>query len=297
MSYSASKRWMLVVAVVALTASSPNPGIRTTAVVDVRPSVALLVTIDARDYLQKIADTLCALECRVVRDALADSALAIVRGTYPFLNWDDPQHATDTIYVRLTSKAGYVPALLLDLRVVSASARMPPESTLVDFENYKAYRERDESDDWSVDSLRRQWAKRMRETLRSENLVESVFGQIPVNVSAHSLQGVRWLVNLASEDINQATYERPTFEVRPMYRSAVEGNDSVAVSLGDCMEWDERKAYNCKVSQIVFRSHRVVTGDSIAPVLSKATLDPVSRVHLVTFKANPSRTSGGGTWH
>jgi hypothetical protein len=270
-----------------------------------RPSVALLVTIDARDYLQKISDTLCTLECRVVEKALADSALAIVRGTYPFLNWDDPQHATDTIDVRLTSKSGYVPALLLDLRVVSVSKRMPPESTLLDFENYKAYRERDERDDWSVDSLRRQWSKRMRETLRNENLVESVFGQIPLNAAASSFHGTRWLVNVPPGTIHQVTWEPPTFEIRPMYRDPIEGVDSVAVRLNDCNQMPELKAYNCKISRIVFRSHRLIMGDSIAAVLSHATLDGVTRVHLVTFRADSSKTDrrasesagGGATWH
>jgi len=296
MWYSASKQWALVVGVVALTAGKRNPGSSTPPPVDVRPSVALRVAIDARDYLQRIDDPACTRDCRTVRDALADSTLAIVRGTYPFLNWDDPEHATDTVNVRLISKKGEMPWILLELRVLSRSARMPPETTIVDFENSRAFRAREERDDWSADSLRREWAKRMREMLRNENLVESVFGRIPLNVPAKIVYGRRWLVNVQAQTIRQAHYQTPTFEVRPLFSDPVEGVDSVLVRLAPCNQVEDLKGYNCDMSRIVFRSQTIVSGSaSIDSVLRRASLSDVARVHLVTFKADP--TLGGATWH
>jgi len=296
MWFSASKSWALVVGVVALSASRSNPGIPVPPPLEVRPSVALLVTIDATDYLEKIDDTACMRDCRTLRDALADSTLAIVRDTYPFLNWDDPQHATDTVNVRLTSKGSQIPWILLDLRVSPPNVGMRPESTLVDFENFKAFHDRDDRGDWSVDSLRRQWAKRMREMLRNENLVESVFGRIPINAPA-KINGRRWHVNVPGRKIRQVSYETPTFEIHTLFRDPDEGVDSVSVRLAPCNQTPDWQAYNCGVSRILFRSQTIASGPSLDSVLRRASFDDVSRVHLVTFKADAARGGlGGATW-
>jgi hypothetical protein len=289
-----SKSWALVVGVVALSASKSNPESRDPPPVDVRPSVALLVTIDATDYLEKINDAACLRDCRIVRDALADSTLAIVRGTYPFLNWDDRQNATDTVNVRLTSKGSQVPWIVLDLRVSPATVR--PESTLVDFETFKAFHDRDDRDDWSVDSLRRQWAKRMRDMLRNENLVESVFGRIPINAPA-KINGRRWYVNVPARKIRQVSYETPTFEIRTLYSHPVQGVDSVSIRLAPCNQTPDFQSYNCGISRIVFRSRAVATGASLDSVLQQASFANVARVNLVTFKADTARGGlGGATW-
>jgi hypothetical protein len=293
---STSKRWTLALGVAALSAGGSAPGSRVSPPVEVRPSVALLLTIDATDYLDKINDATCSRDCRRVRDALADSTLAIVRGTYPFLNWDDPQHATDTVIVRLTSKgAGEIPWILLDLRVSPPSGR--PESTLVDFENYRAFRDRDERDDWSADSLRRQWAKRMREMLRNENLVESVFGRIPINAPA-KINGRRWYVNVPGRRIRQVSYETPTFQIRTVFRDPVDGVDTVWIRLAPCNMTSDWQGYNCGISRILFSSKTVAAGASLDSVLQRASFDDVARVHLVTFKADTAQGGlGGATWH
>lgn len=299
MSYSGSKRWILGPAVLALSASTgaSRPPLSAAPPAAVRPAVALLVAIEATDYLKKVNDMECARECRIVRDALADSTLAIVRGAYPFLNWDDPQHATDTINVRLTSRTGDTPWIMLELRVLSARARMPSESTLVDFENFKAFHDRDDRNDWSADSLRREWAKRLREKLQNENLVESVFGQIPINAPAKVVRG-RWHVGVAPKTIRQASYQTPTFEIRTLFRDPVEGADSVSVRLAPCMHTDDWKGYNCAVSRIVFGSQKVASGASLDSVLLRASLDSVSSIHLVTFKADTAAGGiGGAKWH
>src|SRR5712672_905664 len=180
MWYSASTRCLLAFMALALTASRNNPRPRPGSIPGVRPEVMLVMAIDAREYLQKINDAGCVADCRIVRDALADSVLAIVRGAYPFLSWEDPQNATDTIIVRLTSKNVDNPWILLELRALARDAHRPADTTRVDFENFRAFRDRDDRNDWSADSLRRQWAKRMRQMLVNDNMVESVFGKIPI---------------------------------------------------------------------------------------------------------------------
>jgi hypothetical protein len=247
----------------------------------------LVVAIDAREYLQKINDTDCVADCRIVRDALADSVLAIVRGAYPFLSWEDPQNATDTIVVRLTSKNVDTPWILLELRALARdAARRPADSTRVDFENFRAFRDRDDRNDWSADSLRRQWAKRMRQMLVNDNMVESVFGKIPINAPAHPLTGIKWYVDVAPGSIHEDANASPIFDVRTLYSHRVNGDDSVSVRLSNCMhnppDW---KAYKCDISRIAFGSGRVATGAAIDTVMTGASLGNVSTIHLVTFKA------------
>jgi hypothetical protein len=244
----------------------------------------LVVAIDAREYLQKLNDMNCVAVCRIVRDALADSVLAIVRGAYPFLSWEDPQNATDTIVVRLTSKNIDSPWILLDLRALARDAARPPDSTRVDFENYRAFRDRDERNDWSADSLRRQWAKRMRQMLVNDNMVESVFGRIPINAPAHGLTGIKWWVGVAPGSLHADVNASPIFDVRTLYSHPDKGDDSVSVRLSDCMHTPDWKAYKCDISRISFGSGRVATGAAIDTEMTGASLGSVSTIHLVTFK-------------
>lgn len=245
-----------------------------------------MVGIDAREYLQKINDMDCIADCRIVRDALADSVLAIVRGAYPFLSWEDPQNATDTIVVRLTSKNGDTPWILLELRALARDATTrPADSTRVDFENFRAFRDRDDRNDWSADSLRRQWAKRMRQMLVNDNMVESVFGKIPINSPAHRLSGKKWWVGVAPGSIHEDINASPIFDVRTLYSHPENGDDSVSVRLSACMHTPDWKSYKCDMSRIVFGSGRVAATDTaIDAVMVGASLDSVSTIHLVTFK-------------
>jgi len=269
----------------ALTASRNNPRPRPGSIPGVRPEVMLVMAIDAREYLQKINDAGCVADCRIVRDALADSVLAIVRGAYPFLSWEDPQNATDTIIVRLTSKNVDNPWILLELRALARDAHRPADTTRVDFENFRAFRDRDDRNDWSADSLRRQWAKRMRQMLVNDNMVESVFGKIPINAPAHPLSGIKWYVGVAPESIHEDANASPIFDVRTLYRHPENGDDSVSVRLSACMHTDGWKAYKCEISRIGFGSGRVATGAAIDTVMTGASLGSVSTIHLVTFKA------------
>jgi hypothetical protein len=284
MYYSASKRCLLALAAIALTASRNNPRPPTSPPQGIRPEVMLVVVIDAREYLQKINDTDCLADCRIVRDALADSVLAIVRSAYPFLSWEDPQNATDTVVVRLTSKNIDTPWILLELRALARDARRPADSTRMDFENFRAFRDRDDRNDWSAPALRREWAKRMREMLVNDNMVESVFGKIPINAPAHSLSGNKWYVGVAPESIHEDVNASPIFDVRTLYSHPENGDDSVSVRLSACMHTDGWKAYKCEISRIGFGSGRVVTGPAIDTVMTGASLSSVSTVHLVTFK-------------
>jgi hypothetical protein len=132
----------------------------------------------------------------------------------------------------------------------------------------------------------------MREMLTNENLVESVFGKIPINAPARSLSGKKWHVDVAPDTIHQSTSVTPIFEVRTLYRHPENGDDSVSVRLSSCMHADNWNAYKCDISRIGFGSGEVVTGAGIDSVLKGASLDRVSTVHLVTFTAG----AGGGKW-
>jgi hypothetical protein len=175
---------------------------------------------------------------------------------------------------------------------------MPPENTVVDFETFRAYRDRDDRGDWSVDSLRREWGKRMRGMLRNENMVEAVFGQIPINATARRLDKTRWYVDVAPDSTRQASYATPTFDVRTVFHDPRAGEDSVTVRLAPCNYTAHFRAYNCGTSQIVFGSREIASGGKLDSVLNQASLDSVSKVHLVTYTAGQSAVgAGGGTWH
>ncbi len=263
--------------------------------VAIRPAVALFVSIDASEYLTKLDDPACVRDCRALREALADSALAIVRAAYPFLNWDDAAHASDTVNLRLTSKGISAPWSLIEFRIRASQPRMQPDRLLIDFEPYDDFKVRDMRDDWSVDSLRRQWTRRMRAKLTNPNLVETVFGRIPINAPV-KITGTVGHVGVRGRSIYQANYERPAFDVTTQVTDPVTGSDQVVVRLHPCRGIGEPD-YNCDIARIIYPSKDTLTGARLSTLLARASFTPSSQVRLVLFRADAEHSGvQGATW-
>ena len=291
-----TRRWALVAGVVSVSAitlaathhHAPPP-------VAVRPAVALRVSIDAIEYLTILDDPTCARDCRSLRDALADSAFAIVRTAYPFLNWDAGANASDTVNLRLTSKGISAPWSLIEFRIRASQPRMQPDRLLVDFEPYDDFVARDERDDWSVDSLRRQWTRLMRAKLTNPNLVETVFGRIPLNAPVR-IRGRVGLVGVRGRSIYQATDERPAFDVTTQVSDPVTGGDQVVIRLNPCRGIGEPE-YNCNVARVIYPSGDTLTGTRLEGLLDRASFAQSSQVRLVLFRADTERSGlPGATW-
>ena len=292
----ATRRWALIAGVVSVSAitlaatrhHAPPP-------VAVRPAVALLVSIDANEYLTKLDDPQCARDCRSLRDALADSALAIVRAAYPCLNWDEGAQASDTVNLRLTSKGSGAPWTLMEVRIRAPQPRMQPDRLLIDFEPYLDYKARDERDDWTVDSLRRQWTRLMRAKLTNTNLVETVFGRIPINAPVR-IRGTVGFVGVRGRSISQANYERPAFDVTTQVNDPVTGSDQVVIRLNPCRGIDGPE-YNCTVARVIYPSGDTLTGARLETLLSRAAFAQSLQVRLVVFRADTERSGlPGATW-
>ena len=289
-----TRRWALAAGVVSLSAvtlaatrhPAPPP-------ITVRPSVALFLSIDAAEYLTKLDDPGCTQDCGVLRAALADSALAIVRATYPFLNWDDGAHATDTVNLRVTSRGISAPWSQIEFRIRASQPRMQPDRLLIDFEPYDDFKRRDLRDDWSVDSLRRQWIRRMRTKLTNPNLVETVFGRIPINAPVN-ISGSIGHVGLRGRSINQTNDLRPWFDVTTKVTDPTTGSDQVVVRLKPCRGIGEPE-YNCDVSRVIYPSGDTLTGTRLATLLSRASFAPSSQVRLVLFQADAEHGGVPGT--
>jgi hypothetical protein len=292
-----TRRWALVACVVGASTIT-LAAVRHHALppVPVRPAVALFMSIDATEYLTKLDDPTCTRDCRALRDALAESTFAIVRTAYPFLNWDDAAHATDTVNLRLTSKGISAPWSLIEFRIRAPQPRMQPERLLVDFEPYDDFKERDLRDDWSIDSLRRQWVRRMRAKLTNPNLVETVFGRIPINAPV-KITGTVGHVGVRGRSIYQANYERPAFDVTTQVSDPVTGSDQVVIRLNPCRGIGEPD-YNCDVARIIYPSRDTLTGARLATLLGRASFAPSSQVRLVLFRADKEHSGlQGATWH
>jgi len=258
---------------------------RTPAPPPLRRPVALVVSIDARTYRDKLdQQAACGPNCTALQTALVEPVRTLLARKFAFANWrPSPTPPSDTVEVHwIEMPPPATPGSWVEFRLVGAG-RTHPDSLRVDFEQFSIMVDRT---DWRVAPVREQWIRRLTTILERADLVPLLFGRIAVNVPVKFTTVPRVKVPLSGTDIGAAADSRPAFRVVAQVDDPgpPESSDIADIILTGCVGI---ASYVCDITELRYPGGKVVTGTALGELLARATLT-TKAVHLLNYSAGVS---------
>lgn len=262
-----------------------TPVARTAAPPPIRRSVALVVSIDAPTYWDRLDQTqTCGTNCRALQAALLTPVRSALATKFAFANWNaSGSPPADTMLIRwLERPPPETPGSSIEFRLVGPSWRARSDSLRLTFEDFGTMIDRP---NWAVDHVRDEWLRILTPILDRTDLVPAMFGKIPVNVQVPFQRGQpRVRVPISGTDIGASAEAPPVFRVvttiddpGPPRSSAI-----ADVILGGCIGV---ATYVCDINEIRYPGPKVLSGSALADLLSRKPTLTTMTVHLQSYSA------------
>ena len=291
MSYWGGGPTSIVAGLLALTALGTAPHGRAAVK---RPAVAVTLSIEAEQYRRRLNDMKCERACLQLQTRLADSVKAVLKRTYPFLDWAG-ESAQDTVVMRwIHAPPVDVPVTRLDFRIAGPVPRMRQPSFPVDLESFTEMNSRLPAR-WNQDSLLKEWVGRLATRLVEPEILVTVFGRIPIVATAKFPKKGFAEVLVLPQEIGAAPRSRPVFALETTITDpGLNTRDTAELLLHKCKTNGDNTGFVCEISSANYESDRV-RGPQLLDLLGRATI-AVGSVHVIEFVSDGQTSRYAGNF-